>query len=72
MSSNEKAGTVDASEVVAAPVRDVYDGVSWYKQPILRRLYFLMVFLFVGSSTLGYDASLLNGLQTMNSWQDCK
>ncbi|TDZ37475.1 Lactose permease [Colletotrichum spinosum] len=43
--------------------------LPWHKQPELRKLYFMMVFLFLGSTTLGYDGSLLNGLQTMQSWQ---
>ncbi|KAJ9144531.1 Hexose transporter protein [Pleurostoma richardsiae] len=43
--------------------------LPWYKQPKLRELYIMMVFLFLGSTTLGYDGSLLNGLQTMDSWQ---
>jgi hypothetical protein len=46
--------------------------LSWWKQPVLRRLYLMMPFLFLGSTTLGYDGSLLNGLQTMDSWQNCK
>jgi hypothetical protein len=46
--------------------------LPWYQQPNLRELYLLMVILFLGSSTLGYDGSLLNGLQTMTSWQDCE
>lgn len=46
--------------------------LPWYKQPNLRQLYFMMVFLFLGSTTLGYDGSLLNGLQTMTTWQDCR
>lgn len=41
----------------------------WYRQPELRKLYLNLGFLFLASSTLGYDGSLLNGLQTMNSWQ---
>lgn len=47
------------------------DEVHWWKQPGLRRLYLLMPFLFLGSTTLGYDGSLLNGLQAMPTWQDC-
>ncbi|KXH60122.1 hypothetical protein CNYM01_10281 [Colletotrichum nymphaeae SA-01] len=43
--------------------------LPWFKQTELRKLYFMMVFLFLGSTTLGYDGSLLNGLQTMQSWQ---
>lgn len=46
--------------------------LPWFKQTELRKLYFMMVFLFLGSTTLGYDGSLLNGLQTMQSWQTCK
>lgn len=64
--------------VDVANMNDVYlqppeaTTVPWYKQTQLRKLYFNMVFLFLGSTTLGYDASLLNGLQTMQSWQSCK
>ncbi len=45
--------------------------LSWWQQPLLRRLYLMMPFLFLGSTTLRYDGSLLNGLQTMDSWQSC-
>lgn len=48
------------------------DDVHWWKQPGLRRLYLLMPFLFLGSTTLGYDGSLLNGLQAMPSWKSCE
>jgi hypothetical protein len=47
------------------------DQRPWYQQPELRKLYLLMPFLFLGSTTLGYDGSLLNGLQTMPAWQSC-
>lgn len=46
--------------------------LPWWKQPELRKLYVLMTFLFLGSTTLGYDGSLLNGLQTMETWKQCK
>lgn len=46
--------------------------LPFWKQTELRKLYLMMVFLFMGSTTLGYDSSLLNGLQTMDSWQECK
>ena len=48
------------------------DQRPWYHQPELRKLYLLMPFLFLGSTTLGYDGSLLNGLQTMPAWKECK
>lgn len=46
--------------------------LPFWKQTELRKLYGMMLFLFLGSTTLGYDGSLLNGLQTMDSWQECK
>lgn len=47
------------------------DPRPWYQQPELRKLYLMMPFLFLGSTTLGYDGSLLNGLQTMPAWKEC-
>ncbi|KAJ4305061.1 hypothetical protein N0V90_000591 [Kalmusia sp. IMI 367209] len=44
--------------------------VTWYKDPGLRKLYFLIPILFLGATINGYDGSLLNGLQTLNPWQD--
>lgn len=46
--------------------------LPWWQQHQLRNLYLMMPFLFLGSTTLGYDGSLLNGLQTMKTWRDCK
>ncbi|KAK5136540.1 hypothetical protein LTR08_002884 [Meristemomyces frigidus] len=42
---------------------------AWYKNPGLRKLYLMMPILFMGSTVNGYDGSLLNGLQTSDSWQ---
>ncbi|KAL4805416.1 general substrate transporter [Aspergillus unguis] len=44
------------------------DPRPWYRQPKLRQLYLSMIILFLGSTSLGYDSSLLNGLQTMDTW----
>lgn len=46
--------------------------VTWYKNAGLRKLYLMMPILFLGATTNGYDGSLLNGLQTMDPWQECK
>ncbi|KAF7185312.1 hypothetical protein HII31_13291 [Pseudocercospora fuligena] len=46
--------------------------VTWYKDQGLRSLYIMMPILFLGATTNGYDGSLLNGLQTMDPWQQCK
>lgn len=45
--------------------------VTWWKDPGLRKLYCMMPILFLGSTINGYDGSLLNGLQTMDPWQEC-
>ncbi|KAL2860141.1 general substrate transporter [Aspergillus pseudodeflectus] len=44
--------------------------VPWWQQRNLRQLYLLMIILFLASTSLGYDASLLNGLQTMDTWAE--
>ncbi len=44
--------------------------VTWYKEPHLRQLYFLSIFLLVGSATTGYDGMLLNTSQQMDSWKE--
>ncbi|KAF2677190.1 general substrate transporter [Lentithecium fluviatile CBS 122367] len=54
-----------------SPVEQNEDARPWYQQPELRKLYMMMPFLFLGSTTLGYDGSLLNGLQTMPAWKSC-
>lgn len=44
----------------------------WYKDAGLRKLYAMMPIFFLGSTLTGYDGSLLNGLQTMQPWQECR
>lgn len=63
--------TMEKNETYTVPPATATE-VGWWQQPYLRRLYFMMPFLFLGSTTLGYDGSVLNGLQTMTTWQDCK
>jgi hypothetical protein len=46
--------------------------VTWWKHPGLRKLYAMMPILLLGATINGYDGSLLNGLQTMDPWQECK
>ena len=47
-----------------------FEKVTWYKEPHLRQLYFLSIFLLVGSATTGYDGMLLNTSQQMNYWKE--
>ncbi|OJD39032.1 hexose transporter protein [Diplodia corticola] len=44
--------------------------LTWWRDPGLRKLYCMMPILFLGSTINGYDGSLLNGLQTMDPWQE--
>lgn len=49
------------------------DSTPWYKKPNLRRLYLLLVPVCIGvEMTTGYDGSVLNGLQAVSSWQNCR
>ncbi|KAL3465719.1 general substrate transporter [Aspergillus heterothallicus] len=54
---------------IPAPALE-WDAVSWIRHPGLRKLYLMMPILFLASTTRGYDASLLNGLQTVPAWRD--
>jgi MFS family permease len=76
MSSDKKQDSESMVHVDHAmdqyPVAPQGSELPFWKQPELRKLYGMMVFLFLGSTTLGYDGSLLNGLQTMDSWRTCK
>ena len=46
--------------------------VTWWRHPGLIRLYSMLPILFVASTIKGYDGSLLNGLQTMEPWRECR
>jgi hypothetical protein len=63
--------TPEVQNVEYTPYDKMEDKVSWWRQPELRKLYLMMPFLFLGSTTLGYDGSLLNGLQAMPTWNEC-
>lgn len=66
MTQHVEAGPEDLTSAPKA------NPAPWYKQTELRKLYICLGFLFLASSTLGYDGSLLNGLQTMTAWQMCR
>jgi hypothetical protein len=49
------------------------DETPWYRKPNLRSLYFCLVPAVLGvEMTSGYDGSILNGLQAVKPWLDCK
>ncbi|KAH8690337.1 general substrate transporter [Talaromyces proteolyticus] len=45
------------------------DDFPWYKQRHLLLLNIFMIIPYLSSTTNGYDGSMLNGLQSMNQWQ---
>ena len=49
------------------------DNTPWYQKPNLRRLYFFLVPAVLGvEMTSGYDGSILNGLQAVGPWLNCR
>lgn len=47
------------------------DKIPWYKKPNLRRLYlFLIPCCLAIEATGGFDASMMNGLQSLKFWQE--
>lgn len=46
------------------------DKIPWYQKPNLRLLYFCLIPAALGvEMTTGYDGSVLNGLQAVETWQ---
>ena len=79
MSSDEKntpPATVDHGEEPLSPdtwdIQKVLpkDGQPWYSKRHFLILNLLMVVPYLSSTTNGYDGSLLNGLQSMDQWQN--
>ena len=49
------------------------DTIPWYKKANLRLLYLCLVPAALGvEMTTGYDGSIMNGLQAVEAWQQCK
>ncbi|RAK88553.1 general substrate transporter [Aspergillus costaricaensis CBS 115574] len=57
---------IGGSLAAALPVTDKY----WFQQPHLLRLNLVLLVPLLSSSTFGYDGSLMNGLQSLEQWQD--
>jgi len=47
-----------------------FEHVTWYKEPHLRKLYFLSIFLLIASATTGYDGMMVNTSQQMDLWKE--
>jgi MFS family permease len=48
-----------------------FPAVSWFTDPGLRKLYFLLATVIMVSATNGFDGSMMNGLQTVDNWENC-
>jgi len=46
--------------------------VTWYKQKGMRGVYVRLFFVVLTSATNGYDGSMMNGLQILPQWENCK
>jgi MFS family permease len=46
-----------------------FEKVYWTKEPHLRKLYFLSIFLMIASATTGYDGMLVNTSQQIDKWK---
>ncbi|SPO03276.1 related to hexose transporter protein [Cephalotrichum gorgonifer] len=47
-----------------------FEKVNWTKEPHLRKLYLMSVFLLIASATTGYDGMLMNAGQQMDLFKD--
>jgi sugar porter (SP) family MFS transporter len=66
--SGPKGGAQDNLAVAQAEAPR-FEKVIWYKEPHLRRLYFLSIFLLIASATTGYDGMMVNTSQQMDRWK---
>jgi sugar porter (SP) family MFS transporter len=46
-----------------------FEKVTWYKEPHLRKLYGMSIFLLIASATTGYDGMLVNTSQQIKRWE---
>lgn len=47
-----------------------FEHVSWTKEPHLRKLYIMTIFLLIASATTGYDGMLMNANQQIDNFKD--
>ncbi|KAH8662621.1 general substrate transporter [Xylariales sp. PMI_506] len=59
-------GKKDVSPQLAAVLPQ--DGIPWYRKRHLVVLNLLLIVPLLSSSTIGYDGSMMNGLQTLSQW----
>jgi hypothetical protein len=68
----KRTGEKGAAEPVLTRLAED-DTISWYRKPNLRLLYILLFPACMGIElTSGFDSQLINALQIVPSWKDCK
>lgn len=66
-----KAQTGESDPILTRLVNE--DPVPWYKKPNLRFLYFMLFPTCMGIElTSGFDSQLINALQIVPTWIECK
>ena len=55
--------------LIDAPPLSYLPRVVWYREPHLRKLYLLTIFLLIASATTGYDGMLINTSLQMDTWE---
>nr|AMB48854.1 sugar transporter [Fusarium camptoceras] len=70
--AGKNAVQTKAKDTIASQLASVLpsDGVPWYKQGHLVRLNLTIISLVCLSSAVGYDGSLMNGLQALPNWNE--
>ena len=68
--SGAKSGAIGHNVDVAQAEAPRFQKVIWYKEPHLRKLYGLSIFLLIASATTGYDGMLVNTSQQIKRWEE--
>ena len=64
------ARAAENDAVTSLRLQDVIkNDTPWYRQPHLLRLNLILTVLLVTSYLIGYDSSMLNGIQSLPYWQ---
>lgn len=69
-SKSRVQATVQDNLDIAQAEAPRFEKVTWYKEPHLRKLYFLTIFLLIASATTGYDGMMVNTSQQMDKWKE--
>lgn len=66
MASNKQSATVGPELARVLPVLDK----PWYRTPHLLKLNILLLLVTFSATGMGFDGSMMNGLQSLSTWTD--